>query len=52
MDAADQPAKRSHMGIVTYALGIHQKHGWAPTVPIEDGLRRTLHWFQQRFEDE
>lgn len=31
---------------------IHQKHGWAPTVPIEDGLRRTLHWFQQRFEDE
>ena len=31
---------------------IQQKYGWAPTVTIEDGLRRTLDWFQQRFEDE
>jgi len=23
--------------------------GWEPTIPLEDGLRRTMHYFHERF---
>jgi nucleoside-diphosphate-sugar epimerase len=29
-----------------YSL-IHQQTGWEPRVGLEDGLKRTIHWYRQ-----
>lgn len=31
---------------------IHARYGWSPTMPVEEGLARTMEWFRERFEDE
>jgi UDP-glucose 4-epimerase len=59
-EALDSPADEKHgegkageqqRSVCTYEK-IKARFGWEPEIAIESGLRSTLEWFQERFEDE
>ncbi len=59
-DAAGSPAREVHApakhgeqlrSVCTFGH-IQKRFGWAPSVSIDDGLRRTFEWFRSRAENE
>lgn len=59
-EALDSPADEKHgeakageqqRSVCSYEK-IKARFGWEPRMPIEQGLRQTVGWFQERFEDD
>lgn len=59
-DALGAPAKEVHgpakdgeqQRSVCSFEKIRSLHGWEPEMSMDEGLRRTMHWFRERFEQE
>ncbi len=48
------PADRAPIDIGSYHAddaGFRRATGWAPQVPLDEGLRRTLAWYRERLDD-